>query len=75
MKKDKTNEVYECIVRYMTETQRSPSMRDICNRTGIKSTNTVFRYLRILQSQDLIQITDNKSRSIVLNGYKLIKEE
>ena len=44
----------------------SPSVRDICNALGIKSTSTVHRYLNELEEAGLISRSNNQHRYITL---------
>lgn len=46
----------------------SPTVREICNATGIKSTSTVHRAIGILTEQGLIQRNENSARSIKLKS-------
>lgn len=71
---DKKTKVYEYIVRYFEKNMCSPSIREICDNTGIKSTSTVFVKIRELEEEGLILIQDNKTRNITPTGYHVVKE-
>ena len=43
-----------------------PSIREICKAVGLKSTSSVFGYLRSLESKGLIECGSNKNRAITL---------
>lgn len=43
-----------------------PSVREIGSRLGIRSTSTVYRYLRILEERGFITLTPNVCRGISL---------
>lgn len=67
-------DVYNFIVDYITKNMYSPSVRDICKAIGISSTSTVWKHLEALKHWGLIDYKPAQTRSIVLKGYKLVKE-
>ena len=67
-------DVYNFIVDYITKNMYSPSGRDICKAIGISSTSTVWKHLEALKRWGLIDYKPAQTRSIVLKGYKLVKE-
>ena len=67
-------DVYNFIVDYITKNMYSPSERDICKAIGISSTSTVWKHLEALKRWGLIDYKPAQTRSIVLKGYKLVKE-
>lgn len=67
-------DVYNFIVDYITKNMYSPSVRDICKAIGISSTSTVWKHLEALKRWELIDYQPAQTRSIVLKGYKLVKE-
>lgn len=56
--------VYNFIVEYIAENAYSPSIRDICEGVGLKSTSTVHNHLRRLSEEGLIQFHEGKRRTI-----------
>lgn len=56
--------VYNYIVQYISENAYSPSIRDICDGVGLKSTSTVHSHLRRLSEDGLIQFREGKRRTI-----------
>lgn len=57
------------ILKYITECSqegRSPSVRDICAATGLKSTSTVHSHLKTLQNLGFISKEDKLNRTIRL---------
>ena len=56
--------VYECIKRSVIERGYAPSVRDICEELGYKSTSTVHLYLGRLEELGLIEREQGKSRAI-----------
>lgn len=53
-------------IREQIAYEGSPSVRDICDSLGIKSTSTVHRYLNELEEAGLIVRSNNKHRYITL---------
>ena len=49
-----------------------PSVRDICKGTGLKSTSSVYFYLRDLKIEGKVVFSDNKRRTLVSNERKTI---
>ena len=69
----KTSErVYNYIVDYMTENQYSPSIRDIMEGVGLKSTSTVHSHLCRLELNGKIRFEG--VRRIYVEGYKFGKD-
>ena len=68
MRASQYNEKEKAIYDYITETIRSegysPSVRDIQNAVGIKSTSTVHAYLNRLAEKGLIRKETGKSRTL-----------
>ena len=68
MRASQYNEKEKAIFDYINETIRSegyaPSVRDIQNAVGIKSTSTVHAYLNRLAEKGLIRKETGKSRTL-----------
>ena len=56
--------VYECIQRSIADRGYAPSVRDICEELGYKSTSTVHLYLSRLEEMGYIRREDGKSRAV-----------
>lgn len=70
------NKVYDFLVDYITTNLYSPSIRDICDGCGYKSTSTVQSHLISLERRGLIALENYGSpRCIKLVGYKMVKEK
>lgn len=70
---DKEKLVLEYIKNYIKKNSYPPSIRDIRNGTGYKSTSTVSNYLDKLERKGYIQRRDSKTRAIEIvdkNFYK-----
>ncbi len=60
------DKVYYFIKNFFIEHGYSPSVRDICQGIGIKSTSTVHNHLTRLQKEGRITYSDGKRRAIVV---------
>lgn len=56
--------IYDCIVKYITETNSLPSMRTIMRMAGLNTVSTVYVHLQHLKEKGYITYTPGKSRSI-----------
>ena len=71
----KRNEIYDFIVQFMLINQYSPSVREIKEGVGLKSTSSVFTHMEKLKKEGKIDYNSGNSRTITLSGYKLVKTE
>ncbi len=60
------DKIYDFILNYINKYGYSPSVRDICNGIGVKSTSTVHNHLNRLQNEGRITYSDGKRRAIVI---------
>ena len=67
------NDVYNFIIDYMSENIISPTVREICEGVGLKSTSSVYFHLKRLEQQGLITMRESEPRTIRPIGYKLVK--
>ena len=61
---DKERAILEFVISATRLNGYPPSVRDICAETGIKSTSTVFSYIKRLGEKGYLEKEDGKSRSI-----------
>lgn len=61
---DKERSVYRFIEKALEEDGYPPTVRDICKATGIKSTSTVYAYIRKLEEKGVIVRNAGKSRAL-----------
>ncbi len=64
-------ELEQLILQYVTQRLGeglSPTVREICDAVGIKSTSTAHKYLKILEEKGFIKSSNNLNRSIQLAG-------
>ena len=66
MSEKRSDEVFDFIKEYIQEEKVAPSVREICDGVGIRSTSTVHRYLHRLESEGRIRMAAGKNRAIVL---------
>ena len=67
------DKVYDFIVEYMENHLYAPSIRDICEGTGLKSTSTVYQHLINLDIEEKIKCEG--VRRITPMGYRLCKDD
>jgi repressor LexA len=65
-KSDTRNEVLEFIQTYFKANSLTPTVREIAEGTGLRSTSTVHYHLEGLAIAGLIELGDGKSRAIKL---------
>lgn len=62
--------IYDFIVSYVSENNYAPTVREIANGTGFKSTNTVYNHLHKLQKMGIIELGEfSNPRSIKIKEY------
>ena len=67
--------IHEAIVLYMTEHGYSPTFREIAAMVGLKSTSSVYDYIKLMLENGMLE-TDEKlgtPRAIRVPGYKFQK--
>lgn len=67
---DKERQIYDYIYESITREGFSPSVRDIQNSLGIKSTSTVHAYLAKLEEKGYIHKENGKSRTLRIDNLK-----
>lgn len=69
------DKVYDFILEYIEKNGCAPSVREIAEEVGLKSTSSVAHHLSVLEEEGKIEIKGNSSRAIKLVGYKFVKVE
>lgn len=64
----------ECIIRHIEEKGYAPSVRELGDMVGLKSTSTVHAHLQRMNDDGLIVSEIDKPRAIKVVGYKFVKE-
>lgn len=59
-------EILDFIQKYKLRYGNIPTIREICEHFGLKSTNGVYEHLKALEKGGYIEITANKARSIII---------
>lgn len=67
--------VYNFLVDFIKKNGYSPTVREICVGTGLRSTSSVYYHLITLKMLGKIDMKENTPRTIRLVGYKVVKEE
>ena len=62
------DKIYNYIIEFIGKEGYPPSVRDICQGTGIRSTSTVHSHLKRLQDSGKLDYTAGRRRAISLNG-------
>ena len=70
MNVNRNEQILECIKSYMLAHNYPPSVRDICEMVGIKSTSTVFAHLQQMRSAGMIDFEDTIPRTITVTGVE-----
>ena len=65
----KQGEILAFLRQYSRRNGYAPSVREICAAVGLKSTASVHYHLSELKRQGLIEMDENKNRSITLPGF------
>ena len=64
----KRDEIIEMIVSYMLENGFSPTIRDIGDAVGLKSTASVYNHLEKLKEEGRLSFKNNEPRTITIPG-------
>lgn len=75
VKNNKQNEIYEYIKSSVLSKGYPPSVREICEAVGLKSTSTVHGHLERLEKKGLIRRDPTKPRAIELVKESVTKRE
>lgn len=79
LNQNKTNEIFNFIIKYFEDYGFAPSVRDIGNGVHLKSTGNVYRHLLRLEEQGLIEMYKKEKRgvprAIRVPSYKFVKRE
>lgn len=72
----KEKEILDAIIHYIEKYQYPPSVREIGDMVGLKSTSTVYSHLVIMSKKGLIETEGfGIPRAIRIPGYKFVKED
>ena len=71
---EKQNEIYEFLKTYTDNKGYPPSVREICEAVGLKSTSSVHGHLKRLESKGLIKRDPTKPRALEIIDNSVKKE-
>ena len=71
---NKQNEIYEFLKTYTDNKGYPPSVREICEAVGLKSTSSVHGHLKRLESKGLIKRDPTKPRALEIIDSSIKKE-
>ncbi len=63
---EKQKFIYEAIKYYISKYGFSPTIRELCEIVGLKSTGTIHAYLKILKRKGYIDYIFNRNRTITI---------
>lgn len=66
--------IYNFILRYIEEYGYAPSIREIAEGIGLKSTSSVHSHLKKLQEEGKIEIRGNSPRAIRVISHEFVKK-
>lgn len=72
--KDNRSNIYNFIIEYIKINGYAPTVREICDGIGVKSTSTIHKYMKQLNDIGLLEVKAGESRAIRVMGYKFVKE-
>ena len=68
--------IMQSIISYIEKHQYAPTVREIGDMVGLKSTSTVHTYLKKLFDEGKLETDEVSSpRALRVPGYKFVKEE
>lgn len=67
--------IYEFLMEFMIKNGYAPTVREIADGVGLKSTSSAYTHLLKLHDMGKIHMEGNKPRAIRLIGYQLRKME
>ena len=65
---EKQNKVLDAIIRYKQIHGFPPTVREICDLTGYKSTSSVASHLKVLREKGMITWAESMPRTITVVG-------
>ena len=69
------NKILNIIIEYFEQHGYAPSIRELCEITGLKSTSTIHNHIKVMLECGMLE-TDSEwgtPRAIRVPGYKFIK--
>ena len=66
--------ILNCIISHIEEKGYAPTVRELCEMTGLKSTSSIHAHLTRMNDLGMIEVEMDKPRAIRVPGYKFVKE-
>lgn len=67
--------IKEYLVKYIVENGYPPTVREIGNAVGLRSSSSVFNQLKTMEKEGVIEMKECQPRCIKLSGYRFVKAE
>lgn len=71
--KQRREDIFSCIVNYIRKNKYPPTVREIGDIVGFKSTSSVYSHLAKLQYEGRLNFNEECPRTIVVPGYAFVK--
>ena len=65
--------IYNYLIKYIKKYGFAPSVREIAEGVGLKSTSSVYCQLRKLEEEGKIKMRGNSPRAIGISGYEFVE--
>lgn len=66
--------VYEYLIEYIKKHGYAPSVREIAEGVGLRSSSSAYNHLSKLEEEGKIEMRGNSSRAIKIVGYEFTKK-
>lgn len=67
--------VYDYLIDYIKEHGYAPSVRELAEGVGLKSSSSAYNHLSKLEEEGKIEMRGNSPRAIKIVGYEFVKEK
>lgn len=75
MASDTRQKIYDYLIRYIKKCGYAPSVREIAEGVGLKSTSSVYCQLRKLEEEGKIEMRGNSPRAIKLVDFEFVRKK
>lgn len=66
--------VYDYLIEYIKEHGYAPSVREIAEGVGLRSSSSAYNHLSKLEEERKIEMRGNSPRAIKVIGYEFVKK-
>lgn len=67
--------VYDYLIKYIKEYGYAPSVRELAEGVGLKSSSSAYNHLSKLEEEGKIEMRGNSSRAIKIVGYEFTEKK